>query len=177
MNKKIEIARNLSIILVTTLASVVLVKSYLIPSAGITTQARVINPGLSKGAQTDNQIQTGAKIDLAGVDWAKNGRTLLLAVSDKCHFCSESAPFYQRLVKQRGNVKLLAILPQPVDEGKKYLDSLSVSVDEIRQAPLGPIGIRGTPTLVLVDNHGAAIQSWRGKLTADKEAEVLASVQ
>jgi len=180
MNRKIELIRNVSIIVLATLASVVLVKTYMIPRVGDTAEARVKTPNAQNPIPNrlrDNQIQPGTPIRLDGIDWTGNGRTLLLAVSDKCHFCSESAPFYQRLAKQHGKVKIVAVLPQPVDDGKKYLDGLMVSVDEIRQAPLGSLGVSGTPTLILVDDHGAAIQSWRGKLPTEKEAEVLARVQ
>jgi thiol-disulfide isomerase/thioredoxin len=177
--KGTQVAANVAIIVAATLLSAVLIKSYIIAKPGSPdgpTQASNAIVGATRPA-VDVQIQPGTKISLSGVDWAKNGRTLLLAVSDKCHFCSESAPFYQRLASRHGKIRLVAILPQPVDEGKKYLDGLNVSVDEIRQAPLTLLGIRGTPTLILVDNSGAVIQAWRGKLTTDKEAEVVASVQ
>jgi hypothetical protein len=175
----IQVAANVAIIIAAALLSAVLIKSYIIAKPDGPAQAsnRIIEPNRATRAPVDVQIQPGIKIGLSGVDWAKNGRTLLLAVSDKCHFCSESAPFYQRLAKQHGKIRLVAVLPQPVDEGKKYLDGLNVNVDEIRQAPLTSIGIKGTPTLILVDENGAAVQAWRGKLTSDKEAEVLAKLQ
>src|SRR5262252_7672115 len=119
MNRKIELIRNVSIIVLATLASVVLVKTYMIPRVGDTAEARVKTPNAQNPIPNrlrDNQIQPGTPIRLDGIDWTGNGRTLLLAVSDKCHFCSESAPFYQRLAKQHGKVKIVAVLPQPVDD-------------------------------------------------------------
>jgi hypothetical protein len=38
---------------------------------------------------------------------------------------------------------------------------------------LGEIGVRGTPTLILIDGGGVVKQSWVGRLSADEEAEVL----
>ncbi len=46
----------------------------------------------------DTGPHVGAKINLSGVDWSKSERNLVLALSTTCHFCSESAGFYQKLV-------------------------------------------------------------------------------
>ncbi len=68
---------------------------------------------------------------------------------------------------------MVAVLPQPNDEAKKYLHDLGVSIEEVRQEQLGVLAVEGTPTLILVDNNGAASDIWIGKLKPDKEAEVL----
>ena len=89
-------------------------------------------------------------------DIAKDKRTLVLALSTQCHFCTESAPFFQRIRKETSkNLKMVAVLPQPVSESHKYLEGEGVQVDDVRQAPLTTIGVRGTPTLLLVDNVGS----------------------
>jgi hypothetical protein len=41
----------------------------------------------------------GTKVNLPGVDWAQNEQPLLLVLDEKCRFCTESAPFYQRLIQ------------------------------------------------------------------------------
>lgn len=178
--RRIQVIANVAIIAVAVLAGAVLIKYYLVAKptvASAPADAAAKFPYRGNRPPADIQIQPGTNISLNGVDWAKNGKTLLLAISDKCHFCTESAPFYQRLASNHAKARLVAVLPQPVDEGKKYLDGMKVSVDDVRQAPLTVLGIRGTPTLILVDNSGATVRSWRGKLTPDKEGEVLASVQ
>jgi hypothetical protein len=177
MFKKIEVAANVAIIVAATLVCVVLVKAYLIPKAELGTDGRTLKADSINRAPTDARIQPGTRINLSGLDWAKNGHTLLLAVSDKCHFCSESAPFYQHLAKEHGRTRLVAVLPQSVEDGKRYLGGLNVAVDDVMQAPLTSLGIRGTPTLILVDSNGATVKSWVGKLTPDREADVLASLQ
>jgi len=68
---------------------------------------------------------------------------------------------------------LIAVLPQPVDEGRRYLEQLGVKVDEIRQAPLSSINVRGTPTLMLVNSDGVVIKTWIGMLAAEQQEEVL----
>jgi hypothetical protein len=178
MVKKIQLAANLLFIATATLLGVVLVKHYLLPKPQPTSDAAVVTANDStRKHPAIEQIQPGTKLSIAGIDWAKNGRTLLIAVSDKCHFCSESAPFYRRLVQDRGATRLVAVLPQAVEDGKRYLAGLNVAIDDIRQAPLTSVGIKATPTLILIDGNGVTINSWIGKLPASQEAVVLGSLQ
>jgi thioredoxin-related protein len=110
------------------------------------------------------------------VDWSNNNQTLLLVLQKGCHFCTESAAFYQRLVREtagHGNIHLIAVLPQATDESKKYLDDLGVAIEEVKQATPDSIGVPGTPTLILVNDQGVVMTSWVGKLSADDEAKVL----
>ena len=62
------------------------------------------------------------------------------------------------------------------EEARKYLEKLGFAADEIRSAPPNALGVRGTPTLILTDSKGAAVNSWIGKLPAAKENEVLKAV-
>jgi len=163
ITQRLEVLTNLAIIFAAVLLSVVLIKNYLLPY-------------YSKDGPRDFSVPAGAKVSLPGVDWSNNNQTLLLVLQKGCHFCTESAPFYQRLVREtagRENIHLIAVLPQTSDEGKKYLDDLGVTIEEVKQAQLDSIGVHGTPTLILVNNQGVVITSWVGKLSADGEAEVL----
>jgi len=167
--KKTELLANIAIIIVAVLLCGVLVKRYLLT-----------------GDQSFNdrnavlRIAAGTKVSLPEVDWAKNNRTLLLVLSKDCHFCSESAPFYQRLVRDlegKDGIRLVAVLPQDVSEGRKYLDGLGVSINEVKQSNLESLGVSGTPTLIMVNSEGAVTDSWVGKLPPDKESEVLGRLQ
>jgi hypothetical protein len=121
-------------------------------------------------------LHAGTKMPIAGVDWGKNERTLLMALSQGCRYCSASAPFYQRLTKEmagRKNIGVLAVFPQPVNDARNYLSKLGVSVADIRQVSFDDLGVLGTPTLILVDKAGFVTNAWRGQLPANKEDEVL----
>ena len=157
--KKLEIAANVAILIVSVLLVVALVK-YLTHS-----------DTSSKNKQA--RITKGQKIALQNVDWAKNGQTLLLILQKDCRFCTESAPFYKTLVHEatsRGNIRLVAVLPQSVEDSKKYLNTLGVPIEDVRQEQ---VPVDGTPTLIMVDNKGVVSEVWLGKLKPDKEAEVL----
>jgi len=60
-----------------------------------------------------------------------------------------------------------------VEEGRKYLERLGVSVDEVRQLSLDQIGVTGTPSLLLVDASGVVKNFWVGRLAPDLEATVM----
>jgi hypothetical protein len=158
---------NVAIIIVAALLGLVVIKNYLITTPEPKTDSVAVD------AEPRNQT----KISIPDVDWLKNGQTLVLALSTTCHFCTESGPFYQRLVKASGSTHLVAVLPQSVDEGKRYFEKLGVSVDEIKQASLSSIDVRGTPTLLLVNSDGIVVNTWVGKLQVAGEAEVLSKMQ
>lgn len=167
LTQRLESLANIAIIVAATLLCVVLVKSYLLPDR-------------SKDGPRDLRVPAGTKVSLPGVDWSGNKQTLLIVLQKGCHFCSESAPFYQRLIREtagRGNVHLVAVLPQATDESRKYLDDLGLAIEDLKQAELDAIGVGGTPTLVLVNNQGVVLNSWVGKLNADNEADVLRRLQ
>lgn len=164
--KKIELAANVAIIIVAVLlVALAADRFYFRP-----------RPGPADQAAARQSIKVGDRITLPDFNWAQSERTLLLVLSTNCHFCTESAPFHQRLAQEktrRGGTRLVAVLPQDVAESLKYLTDHGVSVDEIRRASPSEVQVGGTPTLILADHTGAVITSWIGKLPPDKEAEVL----
>lgn len=161
---KFETVANAATIIAALLLSVVLIKVYLLPSA-----PHRLGRGVPSIA-----IGTNIKGHLDGVDWQKNGRTLVLALSTQCHFCTASAPFFRTLVEQASNnVKTVAVFPQSVDEAQKYLNGEGVRVDQIAQADLNRIGVRGTPTMLLVNNAGVVTNAWVGELQPSQQGQVL----
>jgi hypothetical protein len=117
----------------------------------------------------------GTKFQLAGVDWQKSKRTLVLAFRTGCPYCSESTEFYRVLSEQcrLNKVRLIAVAPDPVDESQKYLKEAGVAVDEVRQTELPRLGIMRTPTLVLVDDVGVVSKIWLGELSSVGQQDVI----
>jgi thioredoxin-related protein len=159
---------------VALLLSILLVKQFFFPTA----------LGLSNYPQPTagqkNLITRGTKVTLSDIDWSRNGRTLLLILQKGCHFCTESASFYQQLTKLtagRNDIRLVAVLPQEINEAQNYLKEIGVSINEIKQAAPTTLGAHGTPTLILTDAAGIATDIWVGKLTSEKEAEVISRLQ
>ena len=125
-------------------------------------------------------IEKGTKLTLPNVDWSASPQTLLLVLSTKCKYCTVSAPFYRRLVDHAAvtrNTRLMAVFPQPVDESRAYLATNNVGIETLQQLQPASLGVKGTPTLILVDSNGAVIESWDGMIPPDAESQVLASVK
>ncbi|HMG74643.1 MAG TPA: hypothetical protein VK582_14175 [Pyrinomonadaceae bacterium] len=164
--KRIELIANVSIIIVAIVICAALAKRFLTKPPAQQSDA--------------SGIVAGTKINLPDEDWAKNGKTLLLALSTNCKFCSASAPFYQRLAStalSSKNTKLVAVLPQGAEQSREYLSTLKVTIEDVKQASPVSLGVRATPTLILVNNAGIVTNSWVGQLTPDKETEVLAQLR
>jgi hypothetical protein len=172
ISRKIETLSNVAIIVVAIVLTFTLIKGY---SSKNPAAAPVPSPAVSNPTINSANL-VGKKLNVPDVDWAKNGKTLVMAVQSGCHFCTESGPFYQELAKRQSvnsKVKLVAVLPQTVDDGRQYLDSLGVPIAQVRQMSLGSLGVSGTPTLMLADNSGIVIDAWVGKLDDSKQAVVL----
>lgn len=140
----------------------------------------VNHAGGRTGTNTGQQSLTGTKLSLPGVNWARNKETLLLALQQDCHYCTESAEFYQRLLRERAGgskIRVIALLPQKANDAASYLASLGVRVDKVVQAPLNAVDVRGTPTLLLVNKKGVVTKAWVGRLPAAKESEVINAVR
>jgi thioredoxin-related protein len=159
--KKIELAANIAIVIVAILVVILFIRNY--------TQ-RQDNP--------QRTVALGSKFALKNVNWQATGKNLVFAISTTCHFCTESAPFYRKLIEQckQQHVHTVAVLPQTPAEAQAYLSGEGVTVDEIRQSPLSDLDVSGTPTLVLVDHAGIVKDVWVGKLPSTKENEVVTTL-
>jgi thioredoxin-related protein len=167
--KKIEIAANLAIIITALLLSMVMAKHYLTQSSEQKHKDEITD--------LSEQTITGENIKLPDINWQSNKKTLLLALSTTCHFCTDSSPFYERLTKEAKTTHLIAVFPQSIEDSRLYLDRHRIRIDDIRQSSLSSLGVQGTPTLLLVDDKGIVLSTWVGKLSADKEAEVLSELE
>jgi hypothetical protein len=125
-SQRIEIASHIAIIIVAMLISVVLVKTYLLPTK---TDDRLQAAMANNKAPAAAPELLGKTVSLPDTNWEKNGQTLVLALSTGCHYCTESAAFYKQLVQRRAskNTRLIAVFPQTVDLGRKYLNNLGVA--------------------------------------------------
>lgn len=113
--------------------------------------------------------------DTADLRLAQARRTLLLMIASQCHFCTESMGFYQRLAKvsRERHVALVGVAAEDVRANDSYLRSNGVIVDRVVSALANGLKPAGTPTLVLVRADGRVVNSWRGRLSPEREREVV----
>lgn len=169
ISKKIELVANIAIIVVACLLAVVLVKDLLVAKS----PNRAGDPIKPSETIEGPKIKIGNKLAITDTQLPKSSQTLVLGISSSCHFCTDSAAFYKKLSAIKANNRLIAVLPQSVEDGQRYLRKLGISVDEVRQLQLDTIGIEGTPTLILLDDAGVVRNSWVGKLPPEQERVVL----
>lgn len=116
-----------------------------------------------------------------GYKWESHDETLVIAVHASCRYCQASLPFYRRLVELEATSRLrahvLAVMPDDKDAGTALLRSGGLTVDSLFGRPLGSIRVSATPTLLLLDSHGLILHAWIGRLTPQRENEVIANVQ
>ena len=165
---KIEFFANLSVIAVALLGGAVLLQS--------------LNPGTPaapKPLAGAGAPRAGTKLLLPGVDWARHEQTVVLVLSTQCHFCTESAPFYQRLAKgvQSRDFGLVAVFPQEAVRGEIYLKDLGVSVHQVIQSHPSKLGVGGTPGLILADGEGVVSHAWIGRVSPERESEIVAQLK
>jgi len=123
-----------------------------------------------------NELAIGNKIQINDVDFSRTSRTLVVAIQEGCHYCSESLPFYKAVTSRlqgRKDIRTLVVMPNDLGESKAYLARAQVIATEVRQLPLPNIKVSGTPTLLLVDRKGIIRSLWIGKLSSHGEQEVI----
>src|SRR6266853_1604756 len=95
--RRVEFIANIATILVAVLLSAVLAKTLIQPK---------------KPSQQPPPLPTigrGTKLSVPDVDWSQHKHNLILVLQKGCHFCTDSAPFYQglaRTIRGRTDVQL-----------------------------------------------------------------------
>lgn len=153
----VEIAANIAIVVV----AIVIVGSLLWPRF--------------RSKQKVSAPPFGGTVSLSGVDWQKNGNTLVMVLQKGCKYCEESAPFYHRLHDQRSGPqpRMVAVIPGDKAETVRYLSDHGVLADDVGNTSLEDIKVDATPTLLLVDYSGHVKSAWVGKLDGNREREVI----
>jgi thioredoxin-related protein len=128
-----------------------------------------------------NEIKVGDKLPhLDGWDWSAHDRTLVLVLRKGCHFCEDSAPFYQRLAakrhKERSKTAIVAVFPDARDSINDVVQLEEMGVRALPGVPLESLKVSGTPSLLLVDGSGTVLNAWIGMLSPKQELEVLTAV-
>jgi len=131
---------------------------------------------LSTNAPEPNTVKAGDKLaNLDGWDWSAHEQTLVLGLRKGCHFCEDSAPFYQRLAAQpqQGGTTIVAVFPDTADVVKEVVQLEGLRIHALAGVPLEKLKIDATPTLLLVDRNGKVVDAWIGMLSPRQELEVM----
>jgi thiol-disulfide isomerase/thioredoxin len=165
----LDTVANIAIILVCAIAAFILIRNHF------------FNPNQAGGpGQRPPEIEAGEKHAALGqMVPAGAERALVVALAPGCHFCDESMPFYKRLVDERNqkgsNVKVIAAVSQEAAKApeQQKLTAAGVNTDGLMVLDFDSVKLRGTPTILLVDNQGEVHKVWVGKQPSSGEEEIL----
>ncbi|HKQ73916.1 MAG TPA: hypothetical protein VJ810_09335 [Blastocatellia bacterium] len=141
---------------------------------------------IGRGADTNLQpeIKIGEVVKLPGSDTAEKQSaqvTLVMALSSHCVFCQASMPFYQKLSAFKNSspehVRLATVMPESKEEAEAYLKQYDIAADLVPSTPISRIGVKGTPTLLLLDGESRLVRSWVGQLNNSQESDVVSQLQ
>lgn len=129
---------------------------------------------------SEYRIARDARLSITGINWADSDRTVLLALSKECKYCSESAEFYRRLVAGMAgqtNTRLIAVFSEKESDAEAYLKQLEVPIRELQYVSLSSLGIKSVPTLAILDGNGVVTDMWVGKLSPLKESALMSKLR
>jgi len=123
---------------------------------------------------------------LAGVNFNRAKKTLVMVIRHDCKPCADSMAFYRQLpppVPLTGDATLerqfVAVALDDPKTARDYVKSNGLKVNAViayAQDKQDKLGVAGTPTLVLVDNMGIVRKIWLGRLDSKHQAEVMAEL-
>ncbi len=138
-------------------------------------------PG-SGNAKLENGLQKGQVLaQLPSIDYRTTRQTLVTVVSTKCNYCTESLPFYRKLLEKQQAAqpatRVVAVFPNPKTEVEQYKHQNQLNLESVPALNYSTLGVTATPTLILVDSTGRVVNFWIGKLSEAEEQEVIEAVQ
>jgi hypothetical protein len=71
-------------------------------------------------------------------------------------------------------VRFIAVFPPNGEDLDGYLIQYGITGMDVRYSELSGVDVQGTPTIIVTDESGIVTKSWVGKLSKEKEKEVIA---
>ncbi|HYN08841.1 MAG TPA: conjugal transfer protein TraF [Vicinamibacterales bacterium] len=124
-------------------------------------------------APAEPAYRAGAVIDTPAEWYQAAPYTLLLFARASCSACQTAQPFFKRLIDDIGATVRVVLITSAgeADEDAQYARGLGLQAQSIRTAIPG-LGVRVTPTLVLVDRQGTILNAWEGVGPVEKQTEI-----
>ena len=124
------------------------------------------------------QVTVGSQIKLEWANFERHPLSLLLVSSPDCHYCLASKSFHAKLniEAQRHGVPFYVVVPERTS-AKIYLKSVGISESATKDWKDLSFRTGGTPTLIGVDSTATVGHIWVGRLSSERETEVLNAIQ
>jgi hypothetical protein len=163
MKRKLEMAANVTVIVVALAVGFVVLTSY------------------ARSYPASRSIAAGDHLaSLPGVDWKQHQRTLVLALNTGCHYCEDSVPFYQVIAaaisQGKEDVGAVALFPNNPEAVRQFSSRQAFPIRTLGGVSFEVLHVVATPTLILVDRQGRVEHTWIGELTSQQEQDLLAII-
>lgn len=132
-------------------------------------------------ANVDGPLEpvVGEVASIPDFDPSGNGKNVLLVMMKGCRFCEESMGFYKTLLAQRPllGTDFMAVFPHDTEETKTYIAAYGLGHINVKHARLAELNVGSTPTIIVTDSRGVILRVWIGKLSEEREREVLSFIR
>ncbi len=119
---------------------------------------------------TDLSVAPGTQLNGLPDSFLPQKPVLLAVLSPQCGYCTQSIAFYRMLQSERIDVRF--VFGETPEVADAYAAAHRLSGPIQGGVDLAALGVRATPTLMLVNEHRAVKKAWVGKLSDHGEAEV-----
>lgn len=120
-------------------------------------------------------LTVGTQVSISGYDFGISPKTLLLGTAPNCRFSKENKPFHEMLVRhaRENGVRILVVAPVS-DTSSSFTASFQGPLTTIQQRNLALLGLSGTPTILILNQHSQITGIWQGHLGPVSQNAVLA---
>jgi len=156
--------------------AVTVVAVVIVAFLGWTVFAPAPNAPVSLSRANIEEHLIGTQLDGEKLGFAISDRptALLMVLASNCSFCQESMPFYRRLLAhERDRIQVVVAAPVQDSGISDYLASEHVTPDAVVFTEPGDLPVSATPTVRVVDSDGVTTHAWIGRLSPEREADVL----
>jgi len=132
--------------------------------------------------QLKSGLHRGEVLSIPKIDLAASDRTLLIALSTTCRFCSSSTSFYNRLAQTVASTRSRTAIRAVFSEDRSLVDrfvqqnGIDPQIVTMEKFDVEALNVNSTPTLVLVDGKGRILDFWVGQLSKEGEQQVLSKI-
>ena len=176
-----KIGSNWRAILATAanIAAVVAFAAVLVAVCADLYRARRAGPGAAAQPEPAAFTSGAEAPSIAGVDYSRSERTLLLFLSVDCRYCKQSVPFYRDLAaslraspSQGATRRIVAVFAEDAAQVRAFVGQENLNIECAAGVPFRTLGVTGTPAALLVSRGGRVLQVWRGAPEMEEQEEI-----
>lgn len=129
-------------------------------------------------ALTGERPLAGLRLDdVPEIEWTPQGYTVLLVLSERCTFCTQSAgalrAITQPLTAVTRAIQTVAVTYDPIDQHERYLRRNDITVQRIYSIQRITNLTDVTPRVVVVDGEGVVLRDWTGLVDDARRDEIV----